>query len=321
MNHRLAKYIEQLLIQEVCVVVPELGGFVLETIPARWDEGQLLAYPPSVELHFQPALQHQDGLLESVYAQTYGISLRRAKLMMQEDVRLLRQCLIRHGRETLPGLGELELTEHGAMRFTPRLSSLLSSSAYGLSAVSLPMCSPAHIPQAIEAQVELTDQTTAKTPDVWQLRIPKRGVAIASAAAVLVLALLPWGNRIEPTSAFLAGVIPTFEPIPAVTPAEPSPEQATELAPAQEGDQQSIQIQEPETGRYYLIAVSERKQERAELFYQSLAEAQVAYPELRLLKGRTIYWVSVASFATQAEAYRGVETFAAQGLSVWVHKA
>lgn len=322
MSHRLAKYIEQLLIQEACVVVPELGGFVLETIPAYWDEAQLLAYPPSVELHFQPALQHHDGLLESAYAKAYGISLRRGKLMMQEDVRTLRQSLIRHRRETLPGLGELELTEHGAMRFTPALSSLLSSSGYGLSPVSLPICVQGSVEQAEPAPSSTSYVQESESEDVWHLRIPKRGVAVASAAAVVILALLPWGNRIEPTNAFLAGVIPSFEPIrTADVRIQPSSTPISDTTVASPKATQAIEVQTPEAGRYYLIAASERKLERAEAFYQGLASDDNTYSELSLLKGRTIYWVSVASFDTQAEAYRQVQELAKQGLSVWVHKS
>lgn len=321
MSHRLAKYIEQLLIQEACVVVPELGGFVLETIPAYWDEAQLLAYPPSVELHFQQALQHQDGLLESAYAKAYGLSLRRAKLMMQEDVRTLRQSLIRHRREVLPGLGALELTDHGTIRFMPELSSLLSSSGYGLSPVSLPIC-VSSVSQADQVQTSANDSLEGDSTDVWHLRIPKRSVAVASAAAVVLLALLPWGHRIESTSAFLAGVVPTFEPIHSVqVQAEPSSTASLNAIVSQPDVVQSIQIHTPTSGRYYLIAASERKLERAEAFYHRLSQGQEAYPELCLLQGRKIYWVSVASFDTQVEAYRHVELLNKRGLSVWVHKS
>ena len=104
MSHRLAEQITSLLLRHPYVVVPGLGGFIRERIPAYYDEAQSLVVPPKAELHFSQELSHSDGLLEESYATLLGVSLRRARLALEEDIKQLRQALIQDGavRSALP---------------------------------------------------------------------------------------------------------------------------------------------------------------------------------------------------------------------------
>ena len=97
MNSRIAEQISYLLLRHEYVVVPQLGGFIREKLPANYDPTKRLAYPPSAELHFNQALIHSDGLLEGRYAELLGLSLRRARLVLEEEVRQLRLSLIKQG--------------------------------------------------------------------------------------------------------------------------------------------------------------------------------------------------------------------------------
>ena len=86
MNSRLAEQISYLLLRHEYVVVPQLGGFIREKLPASYDRSKHLAYPPSAELHFNAEMTHSDGLLEERYALLLGLSLRRARLVLEEEV-------------------------------------------------------------------------------------------------------------------------------------------------------------------------------------------------------------------------------------------
>lgn len=106
MNSRLAEQISYLLLRHEYVVVPQLGGFIREKLPASYDRSKHLAYPPSAELHFNSEMTHSDGLLEERYALLLGLSLRRARLVLEEEVSQLRRQLIQQGTYHLSGIGD-----------------------------------------------------------------------------------------------------------------------------------------------------------------------------------------------------------------------
>ncbi len=333
MKNRLAKHIEALLTRELCIVVRGLGGFVIEAKAAYWDKESLLAFPPSLVLHFNERLDYQDGFLEERYAEVYGISLRRARIMIDEDVRALRSELVKHKTYTLDGLGTLSLSSAGVMSFEPQLSSAFHSVAYGLSPVAIPN---AH---SVEARPQLVSIESKKSP-YFTFRLPKRAVAWSSAAAILLVALFPWsGARQDAQPAYQAGLAPNTEvveklwnktPAPAEvkpvvpqleTPAEVEEQvEASELQKenAEEGDKLYIT---PTKGRYYVIIASERSEALIKKDYALFQGNGSAFPELGVLKAKRVYRLSSASFDTAREAYSFVNRLEEQDCSAWVYKA
>lgn len=120
MNSRLAEQISYLLLRHEYVVVPQLGGFIREKLPASYDRSKHLAYSPSAELHFNSEMTHSDGLLEERYALLLGLSLRRARLVLEEEVSQLRHQLIQQGTYHLSGIGELQLSREGHLQLHAR---------------------------------------------------------------------------------------------------------------------------------------------------------------------------------------------------------
>ena len=118
--NRLISHIERSISIHKCVVVPSLGGFVAELLPACYDRDDNLIYPPKEELRFNAALSLRDGILEDSYARAYGISHRRARVMLDDDVRTLRAELVRAGRVSLEKMGELTLNPEGQISYSHR---------------------------------------------------------------------------------------------------------------------------------------------------------------------------------------------------------
>ena len=56
-------HIERLLLVHDCVIIPGVGGFVLQTLSAKYQEKDHLFCPESKEIVFNPMLKHNDGLL------------------------------------------------------------------------------------------------------------------------------------------------------------------------------------------------------------------------------------------------------------------
>lgn len=307
MTSRLSKHIEQLLERHTSVTVPGLGSFLVEMQPAHLDAEACLIYPTASELCFSELLQHQDGLLAQSYAEAFAVSHRRARLMLDEDVRSLRNSLIRRRRITLGTLGTLSLGESGGIVFEPQQTQSFHGTAYGLSPIALP--------QVFGSTESHSGQSGSS--DYLNLRISKRSLSWASAVAVFILALLPWGKSVEREPVYRASIAPA--PMLEQQHPEPSTEEATADAEASP----KAGWLTPSSGTYYIIIATEKTPERAEAHYANalgwLPEAQ--HTELGILQDKKLYRVSAAHFTEASDAYAYIGELSRLGKEAWVYRA
>ncbi|MDO4691858.1 MAG: SPOR domain-containing protein [Porphyromonadaceae bacterium] len=308
MSTRLAKHIEALLVQHTCVVVPGIGGFVLETLPARVDEAAHLAYPPRAELRFNEALSHYDGLLEGRYASVYGISMRRARIMLEEDARSLRSELVRKREYHLSSLGVLSLSEEGRLSFAPDTAASLCPTSYGL----MPIAMPEVIGQRADEQ-----QVTSpiRSADYLQIRLPKRVLGWSASAVAILLAFAPWGELTEPRETFTASFVPSELSVRQVWGAE-ALEAVEDEASEQLMGNESPWI-EAEVGRYYVIIASEHSEELALAHYERAGEQRLVH--LQILRGNKMHRVSAGDFASNIEAYTYLKQISHLHPEAWVY--
>ena len=296
MNSRLAEQISYLLLRHEYVVVPQLGGFIREKLPASYDRSKHLAYPPSAELHFNAEMTHSDGLLEERYALLLGLSLRRARLTLEEEVSQLRHQLIQQGTYHLSGIGELQLSREGHLSFTPDSAALATSaSAYGYAPLSLPA-----LPQATSDRQALSGGQDSR---YISLRLPKRALGYAAAVVIAILALLPWWNKVETEQHYQAGFTPSVEVARQLFGEEKKIADASTETTAK-GEQDNLRWSTEQDGRYYIIIATERTEERIQTYVE---QARTTLPEasltaLRSPRGRTIR-LALTSFDSSAEAY------------------
>ena len=83
---RIIEHIERLLLQHDCVIIPDFGGFVLQTIPAKHHEEDHLFTPTHKEIVFNPTLTHNDGLLIESYMQRYSSDYTHAQMLVRKEV-------------------------------------------------------------------------------------------------------------------------------------------------------------------------------------------------------------------------------------------
>ena len=294
MNSRLAEQISYLLLRHEYVVVPQLGGFIREQLPASYDRSKRLAYPPSSEIHFNSEMTHSDGLLEERYALLLGLSLRRARLVLEEEVSQLRHQLIQQGSYHLSGIGEICLTREGQLSFSPEATAPATcASAYGYAPLSLPT-----LPQTNHTQL-----STAHDSRYISLRLSKRALGYAAVIVIALLALLPWGNKVETEQHYQAGFTPSVEVARQLFGEAPKKVEPKVQASTSEKSDALLWSTEQD-GRYYIIIATERTEERINAY---VAQTHTEFPEMKLTAlrsphGRTIR-LALTSFGTSAEAY------------------
>lgn len=192
----LAKHIELLLLDNDCIIVPRLGGFVAHHSPAVLSKGDQVILPPFRTLGFNPSLKINDGTLAESYMKCYGINFVEATKCIDRDVDELLSTLHEEGKADLPNIGELRFNIHGIYEFTPYDGKLMSPNYYGLDTLPIKELSAitTSVVSAQEEEVkhqEYEDDDDEPKTYVIHLNRTFLRTSIAAAAAIILLLLFP----------------------------------------------------------------------------------------------------------------------------------
>lgn len=134
----LSRHIESLMLNHDCVIVPGLGGFVTQYVPARRVDDEQLFLPPCRSVGFNPQLNLNDGLLVQSYMQAYDTNYPETIKLINDAVAQLKKELQEQGEYELSGIGKLTLGIGDKYNFIPCEAGVLSPELYGLDAVTTP---------------------------------------------------------------------------------------------------------------------------------------------------------------------------------------
>ena len=156
-------HIFELLKHNDCVIIPSLGGFVLNYQPAYINEINHTIYPPSKSISFNSKLINNDGLLANHLMNHEGIGYNEACVEILKFSRKTKLKLKRQESINFNNVGKLFENESGNIEFQPNSSFNFNSNSYGLTSF----------------QISKLNNSSQKT-----------NLNIASAAAILILLCL-----------------------------------------------------------------------------------------------------------------------------------
>ena len=204
--YRIGEILEQALLLHDCVVLPTIGAFIVEHTPPLYDEALNVITPAGQRISFNAALVSRDGILDTLYAQTLGLSVRRARLVVDSDVTVIRHHLYETGSLTLgTSIGTITLQESGELLFLPtqEQKGLRSIHSYGLypQGCLLPVVK-------LSTSIE-TESIRQKPADrkYWTIRVNRTATNWAAAVVICLLCLLPIGSDRQ-TDRYSAGFVP-----------------------------------------------------------------------------------------------------------------
>ena len=111
----LAQYIEELIIQHECVIVPGLGGFVTYRDKASIRNNRL--YAPAQKVRFNQLLTYQDGLLAEAYMRDRNICYSEALNAINADVEQITTSVNIGNTFILGRIGALSLSADNTIIF------------------------------------------------------------------------------------------------------------------------------------------------------------------------------------------------------------
>lgn len=207
----LSRHIEALLQDNDCVVVPNFGGFVARTVPARYVDDDRLYLPPSRTVAFNERLSMNDGLLVGRYMHEHQVSYADATRRVEKAVDELRTALAMEGTASLPGIGCLRQDIHSLITFEPEAAGIASPALFGLDALSIHTLDAQAVNEAASAHRPAVE-TTRQSIDIHIGRRALRTVAaVAAVALLLILFAIPTADEHPVDMAGLPGLpVPAF---------------------------------------------------------------------------------------------------------------
>jgi len=134
----LIEHIEKLLPDHDCVVVPGLGGFVQNEVPARFDAESDFFYPRGKEIGFNSRLTFNDGFLAQSYQESFNISFEESNLQIRQVVQEIKNK-IDHGKYVSLGrIGVIWKNDKGQIQFRSENKNYFYPESYGLTSFSFP---------------------------------------------------------------------------------------------------------------------------------------------------------------------------------------
>lgn len=274
-----------------CVVIPGLGAFIVNMVPAHIDYEKRVVTPPSRSLMFNQAVALDDGLLANSIARKNSISFEDARQIVVRHVALFKEELEKSGKASVGNLGTLSMGEEGNIIFSPAESNFFSPSAIGYASIPLQFHSDSTDPQQ-------ESENTQSSERRFNLKITPTFTKIAVMVAVIltvvitvILNPLPSDNREQ-----RASVVPV-ESILKSTPATTVIEKSiplTDSIPAPAIKEEP----EPAIPNHYIIVATFRSAKEAEEY---AAKNSTSEFQLSAIPSRKVTRVAVAASDNKEE--------------------
>lgn len=133
----LKRHIEILLLDNDCVIVPGLGGFVAHHVDARYDVADGSFLPPLRTIGFNQKLCMNDSLLAQSYVEAYDLSFPEAMAKIETEVDEIKRGIENDGYYDFNDIGTLVVNAQGYYEFEPCESGILTPELYGLSSFDI----------------------------------------------------------------------------------------------------------------------------------------------------------------------------------------
>ncbi|MGV6845840.1 MAG: HU domain-containing protein [Lutibacter sp.] len=179
----LTKYISDLLYRYECVIVPNFGGFVTNTVPSNVNHFTHTFTPPKKQITFNSKLTNNDGLLVNYIASSKKISYNEALEVVKKYVSVWNDTLNQDVLD-LDNIGTIVKSKNQTILFEPNQNSNFLTSSFGLSSFVSPPIKRFAVENKLKEQpvvipIHKSDSFTSKTPSFIKY----------AAAAIIILAL------------------------------------------------------------------------------------------------------------------------------------
>ena len=294
---KFCQHIEKLLAQHEYVVVPDLGGFVIQMQSASILPDRII--PPLATIGFNPLMHHADGLLAIEISRSQQISYRLAMEYIDKEVESIKIRLNATGKTRLGNLGILQKDELGNLLFQPLDKVDFLPQNLGLT----------------DLYISYRGENSEEEQRKITFTLPSTNLFKYVAAAMLIFGLFFVSNRVSDVrhtdSANLASLSFVNSPdiLPDSTPVITEPIEII-----------AVEIKAEEICNFHVVVASLPNQKSADKYCKTLLEDK--FLEAHVLTPVKTYRVAIQSFADRDEAIQYMENLRLTGRrfeNAWVH--
>ena len=195
----LAQHIEALLLENDCVIVPGLGGFVAHYASATRVKEENIFLPPTRIIGFDPQLKMNDGLLVQSYMSVYGTNFSDATKMVERKVDELIAMLHEDGKVDLPNVGEVRYTIHNTFDFAPYDNKITTPYLYGLDAFEMQELSALEKPSTENVAAYSVPAAIKKEKRTFSIKFNRAYLTNAAAVVAAIVLSFFFSTPIENT--------------------------------------------------------------------------------------------------------------------------
>ncbi|MGB4413614.1 MAG: SPOR domain-containing protein [Paludibacter sp.] len=283
---KINQHIEKLLAYHDYVVVPGLGGFVVQMQSASIFADRIIA--PLASVGFNPLMHHADGLLAIEIARSEGITYRKAMEIIESEVESIKDELAASKSYQFGNLGLLSQNENGAIIFVP--SSRIGFLPGNIGLIDL---------YVSERQLN----TNSGSRKISFVLPTARTFRYAAAAALLfgMLMISPQVNDVRRTDSADLVSLSAFKPMNV----NPSSEIISSCPQLVRTELANGMIQNNDSDLYHVVVASLPTRQSAENYCQTLKSEN--FECAHVLSPIKSYRVSIQSFVDRDEAIRYME--------------
>lgn len=207
----LSDHLRPLLRDHDCVIIPDFGGLVAESVPARVQPGgRHLLSPPTRQVAFNQALTRNDGLLVDALREHLGLPAAEAREALRQAVAALHHELQNQQRTELPGIGVFRQQPGRGLQFEYTGTDNLLAAAFGLPELTAHPVAVLDARLAREQQAQLVPRLRSAGHGLRLRRlVPGATIGLLAGLAVAGLYLLNLHPETVPTA--WQGYLPRWE--------------------------------------------------------------------------------------------------------------
>lgn len=309
----ISRHISDLLLENDCVIVPGMGGFVCNYKPATINPVRHLFTPPSKLVLFNEKLKNNDGLLANQMAVAESIGYEAAVQTIDEFVRETMMEISLGKKITLENIGVFYADSEGNLQFDPDLSINFNKDSFGLTSFISPAIQRDYRKILQRPETKFEDRKPAsyakrkKSPIGWIVA----GVPVVTAIVWIGLNLNVGNNLKNQT-----GLMPNLTQTEQMTPVKANPNRFSHLlsenetpAPAT-GEKTEIQQPAPGSGEI-AYTPSDKMENEVELVHNQLEAVTIAQSADQILQKK--YYLIAGSFESLVNAEKLIEQYKIEG--------
>ncbi|MCL9968698.1 MAG: hypothetical protein NBV56_05185 [Aquirufa antheringensis] len=319
-------FLEHLLYDHECVIIPQFGGFVVNAQDFQFNAQEGKIYPKRKCVAFNEKLKTDDRFLTTEWAKKKSISQKEASIEITAISKELKSQISTQGYLTIGELGAFTLNSENRLSFSPNPDFNADLSVFGLFPVGLGHALPKEKKTVLE-EAPVAEDLPSYTPEPSPIKVSRSAYVYALMAFIIggigaFFLTEPAGNQSQSSLNPIKIEKKVATPVAVAAPAVPTPVQvdtvqkeviATPASVEAPADQEVI----------YLVAASFQSLTQAEKGLKEFKSRGFDQAEIILKNEQTkFYRISLGTEHSMDAGYaRASELKASKKVDIWVYKA